>query len=210
MCGVLFAKSQGLTKSQFLSALMQMSYQGPDSPGNITQHETCWLGHNRLAILDLSPNGQQPFYSPDGRYSIVFNGEIYNYRELAHAYQIHMQSSCDTELLLKLYIQAGPSMLQHLNGMFAFVILDTQTGDIFAARDRLGIKPLYYYHNQDELIFSSEPAPILSLTHDYRIDEIGLRQYLKLRTFFNGRSLYQSIQMFPAGHYWQNSKLHQY
>ena len=82
MCGVLFAKSQGLTKSQFLSALMQMSYRGPDSPGNITQHETCWLGHNRLAILDLSPNGQQPFYSPDGRYSIVFNGEIYNYLQL--------------------------------------------------------------------------------------------------------------------------------
>ncbi len=205
MCGLLFTNLT-YSKEAFQGALASMSYRGPDVPCNYAEHGIFKLGHNRLSILDKDSHANQPFYSDDKRFVIVYNGEVYNYLELAKEYDIDLHTHCDTELVLKLYLKLGERCLNLLNGMFAFVILDLKTNEFFAARDRLGVKPLYVYQKGDAYIFSSEVAPILALTKDNKLDEIGIRQYKKLRTFFNGRTIYSNIKMFEAGCYFKNQK----
>ncbi len=210
MCGILFTNDRGIEKDNFIKALSLMEHRGPDVPLCYASYKQFKLGHNRLKIIDLDNRSNQPFYSRDGRYIMVYNGEIYNYKELAREHGIKMSTTGDTELLLSLYIKYGPKMLGWLNGMFSLVILDTATEDIFASRDRLGVKPLYYYESDSRTIFSSEISAIIDLTGKTEIDDIGLRQYKKLRIFFNGRTLYSSIKMFPAGHYLLNGKILKY
>ena len=200
MCGILFSTANTIDFNLFQSALNRMAYRGPDAAG-VLQHQNVLLGHRRLAIVDLDDRSNQPFVSNDGRYVIVFNGEIYNFKELARRYQFDLRTSSDTEVLLALYQLLGAKMLPELNGMFAFVIMDKVSGEWFAARDRLGVKPLYMAHHGQGLILSSEPAPILQLIGTRDFDPIGLRQYRKLRTFFNGRTIWSGISQFPAGHY---------
>ncbi|WP_293749403.1 asparagine synthase (glutamine-hydrolyzing) [uncultured Paraglaciecola sp.] len=210
MCGILFTQNTKVTNKQFRSALMKMAFRGPDANG-IAQHLGAWLGHTRLKIQDLDDQSNQPFYSDCSRYVIVFNGEIYNFKELKQKFNLLTRTSSDTEVLLKLYQLLGPDMLRQLNGMFALVIYDVQQCSIFAARDRLGIKPLFYSENASGLTFSSEPSAILALGQASDVwDEIGVRQYKKLRTFFNGHTIYRDISNFPAGHYWLDGKFVEY
>lgn len=210
MCGILFTNDSAIDEDTFLSALDLMRHRGPDAPRGYYAHENFKLGHNRLKVLDLEDRSNQPFWSADGRYVIVYNGEIYNYQELKKEHGILTRTNSDTEVLLELYVRYGPKMLELLNGMFAFVILDTQKNDVFAARDRLGIKPLYFSRTDDMIIFASEIAPLLKMTGKTEFDRVGLRQYLKLRTFFNGRTAYLGIEMFPAGHYMLAGKIKRY
>jgi len=210
MCGILFAKSTKIEPEQFRRALMLMEHRGPDSSRNICMFGDALLGHNRLSIIDLDSRSNQPFFSADKKFAITYNGEIYNYRDLIREYNIPMRTTSDTELLLELYIKMGPRFLEKLNGIFAFAIYDVETQEIFAARDRLGVKPLYMYCKDGTTIFSSEVNAILDLTHDQKIDDIGLRQYRKLRTFFNGRTIYSNVKMFPAGHYYEGQKIKEY
>jgi asparagine synthase (glutamine-hydrolysing) len=141
-------------------------HRGPDDEG-IFHNSNCVLGHRRLSIIDLSSAGHQPFFSNDGRYALVFNGEIYNYLELRKELQSHYACSfstkTDTEVLLKAYIQFGPDCLSRFNGMFAFAIYDNQERTLFLARDRVGIKPLYYINYNDALIFASEIKAFFAL-----------------------------------------------
>ncbi|WP_232795374.1 hypothetical protein [Paenibacillus sp. ICGEB2008] len=183
MCGILFS-NVAINKEAFLNSLNIMKHRGPTAPLCVYQHENFMLGHNRLSILDLDQRSDQPFFSDDGRYVIIFNGEIYNYKELASTYSIQMRTNSDTELLLKLYIQYGPQMLNWLNGMFSFIVLDVQHKSFFAARDRMGVKPLYYNKNGEEFIFSSEIAPLLPLVHNVSLDQAAVRQYKKNEMFF--------------------------
>lgn len=186
-----------------------MVYRGPDAEGFETSGE--WhLGHRRLSILDPSPRANQPFASRDGRYRIVYNGEIYNFRDCARRHGIELRTSCDTELLVELYGLRGPAMLEELNGMFAFVIVDRDSDEIFVARDRLGIKPLFWMEGAHGRLFSSEVAPLLALTGEDAFDERAIRQYRKLRTFFRGRTLYEAVKSFPPGHCWHDGRLHRY
>lgn len=128
--------------------------RGPDAPGRVYEYENYRLGHNRLSILDITENSNQPYLSDDKRYVLIYNGEIYNYKELASQYSIHLENNSDTELLLKLSLKIGfEQALEKFNGMFAYLILDKVERKIFVARDRLGIKPLYYYHKGEVLIF---------------------------------------------------------
>lgn len=210
MCGILFTNDPEIDQIHFLDALELMTHRGPDAPSGYQRIGPASLGHRRLKILDLDDRSNQPFFSADGRYVMVYNGEIYNYRELASQYGIQQRTSGDTELLIELYARMGPNMLPLLNGMFAFVILDTKLGEIFAARDRLGIKPLYWRRSQGIITLSSEIAPILALHGTPALDTLGVRQFRKLRTFFNGRTLYSGIEMFPAGHYLLSGKLIRY
>jgi asparagine synthase (glutamine-hydrolysing) len=207
MCGLLSSTDSGVTPAAFEHALGLMHHRGPDASG----HEICpggtQLGHTRLAILDLDERSNQPFHSDDGRYVMVYNGEIYNFRELARKHRLTLRTSGDTEVLMQLWMRLGSAALQELNGMFALVIHDTHTGQVFAARDRLGVKPLYYVQRGTDYTFSSEVAPLLELYPDQPLDELGIRQYTKLRTFFNGRTLYRDIQMFPAGHVLENGRV---
>ncbi len=203
MCGILFTNIESIGKSRFIESLNLMSYRGPDSQGYY-EHNKVKMGHNRLKILDLDDRSNQPFPSHCGRYLCIFNGEIYNYRELAKQHKIGLKTTSDTELLIELYVLHKEGMLTMLNGMFAFIIYDLLDNSYFVARDRLGIKPLYIYSSSAGIAISSEVNALLNFLLSNQIDEIGLRQFKKLRTFFDNRTLYKNVYMFPAGHYFQS------
>ena len=210
MCGILFTNDPNVNKKAFLDALHTMKHRGPDAPGGYVSYKDNQLGHNRLKIIDLNNRSNQPLKSKNKKYDIIFNVEIYNYDELAKKYKIEMITKSDTEVLLELYILLGPKMLQELNGMFSLVIYNNQTSEIFVARDRLGIKPLYFTQKHNFITLSSEISPIIQLYNFSEIDDIGIRQYKKLRAFFNGRTYLKNIQMFPAGHFMEKNKLQKY
>ena len=133
-------------------------HRGPDDAG-VFLSANYSLGHNRLSIIDLSQAGHQPMHGKDKRYTIVYNGEIYNFLDIRKeliAKGYVFVSDTDTEVILCAYEEWGSDCLEKFNGMFAFAILDNQTGRLFLARDRVGIKPLYYYHKEGVFIFSSE------------------------------------------------------
>ncbi|WP_217560475.1 asparagine synthase (glutamine-hydrolyzing) [Paenibacillus sp. GbtcB18] len=210
MCGVLFTDDPSVDKELFVNSLRLIEHRGPDKSLCYWEHTEMKMGHNRLSILDIDDRSNQPFQSEDGRYVMIYNGEIYNYLELAKQFDLLTRTSSDTEVLLQLYIRFGPNMLSMLNGMFALIILDTSTNQVFVARDRLGVKPLYYYRNRGNFTFSSEIAPILELHKLRKLDPIGIRQYKKMRTFFNDRTIYEDIRSFPAGCYMIDGKVTEY
>jgi len=209
MCGILVTSDPEVSEEKFRSSLELLHHRGPDATGYV-QSGGYRLGHKRLKILDLDDRSNQPFLSKDGRYLMVFNGEIYNFRDLAKKHSIERRTDSDTEVLVELYAKYGPGFLSMLNGMFALCILDTQTKSVFVARDRLGVKPLYMCQENGVLTLASEISPVISLTGRDKFDAVGLRQYLKLRTFFNGRTAYEGISLFPAGHYMLDGNLHRY
>jgi len=209
MCGLLYANDPAIDRDRFLAALEMMRHRGPDARGALAtgRHQ---LGLDRLKIVDLDDRSNQPFLSSDGRFAIVYNGEIYNHRELAAAHGIPLRTTSDTEVVVELYARLGPRCVALLEGMFALVIVDTLSGSWFAARDRLGVKPLYLRRAPGGAILASEIAPILALGGVPRFDEFALRQYRKLRTFFNGRTAYAGIEMFPAAHWMLDGRLTRY
>ncbi len=157
MCGIagIIGDYEG---AQLDAMLKSQHHRGPDATGKYLDAGFAALGHNRLAIIDLSPKSNQPFKDNSGRYVIVFNGEIYNYIELKAELQkqYDFKTESDTEVLLAAYITYGKSCLEKLNGMFAFAIWDKQEKKLFAARDRFGVKPFYYSIKNQILYFSSE------------------------------------------------------
>jgi asparagine synthase (glutamine-hydrolysing) len=209
VCGLFFSCNAKAGFDQLCALNAIMLHRGPDSTGHYHK-PPYFLGFNRLSILDLSADADQPFFSRSGKHVAVFNGEIYNYRELVKKHGLNMRTTGDTELLVELYERDGEKMLGELNGMFACVILNTETGALFAARDRLGVKPLYIYERDSVLAMASEIAPLVDLAGTSAIDEIGLRQYKKLRTFFGGHTLFKNITAFPAAHYCKDGKLVRY
>ncbi len=209
MCGILFSNIARLDDLTFNKVLGNMIHRGPDNLSS-EQYNEFFLGHVRLSIIDLDNRSNQPFLASDGETVLIFNGQIYNYLELASKFDLKLRTKSDTEVLVELYLKLGSEFLKHLNGMFSFVIFNTRTKEYFIARDRLGIKPLYYFDNGNEFVFSSEISPILDLIEDHSIDEIGFRQYIKLRTFFRGHTIYKNIKTFPAGHFMQKGKLYSY
>ncbi|MBK2255829.1 asparagine synthase (glutamine-hydrolyzing) [Francisella philomiragia] len=209
MCGLLFTNNPQVDLNKFRIALNQFYYRGPNY-SEVKKINSALLGHNRLSIQDLSLAGKQPFLSSSGRFIIVFNGEIYNFRELAITHNIALKTGCDTELLIELYEKQGKNMLQELNGMFAFVIYDLKKNRYFSARDRLGIKPLYFFENNGFITYSSEVNGLKSLFNIEEVNEWAIRQYKKVRMFFDGHTIYKNIRMFPAGHYDDNGDIKEY
>jgi len=159
-----------------------MAKRGPDARG-VLQDEHIALGHRRLSIIDISSAGAQPMSDPSGRYVIVFNGEFFNYRE--HRKEliskgVFFKSESDTEVLLQLYIREGISCLDKVNGFFSLAIYDRQEQTVMLARDRFGVKPLYYYSDGDKFIFASELKGILAFGIPKAIDQAALLAYLQL------------------------------
>jgi len=186
MCGILgLFNPAGIApeSAEFSSALDRLQRRGPDDVG-IWHDDFARLGHRRLAIVDPSPAGHQPMESSDRRYVIVFNGEIYNHRELrpALAPRDGWRSNSDTETLLEAYRRWGVDCLQKLNGMFAFAIWDRSERTLFLARDRMGIKPLYYSQRGGEFAFASRPGALTRLLDygDLEFNAESLRVYLEL------------------------------
>jgi asparagine synthase (glutamine-hydrolysing) len=134
-----------------------IEHRGPDDSGYYI-NQNIGLGHRRLSILDLTSSGHQPMFSQDGKYVIIYNGEIYNHNELREQYlqKINFRSTSDTETLLEGYAAYGESFINHLNGIFSLAIFNIETKHIFIARDQLGVKPLYYYNDENYFLFGSE------------------------------------------------------
>ena len=163
------------------------------------------LGHRRLAIVDLSPSGHQPMVSADGRFVIVFNGEIYNHLEVRRrlAPSGGWRTSSDTETLLESYRHWGVGCLEHLNGMFAFAIWDTAERRMFVARDRMGVKPLYYSWHDGTFAFASRPRALLPLlsSSGSEIDLDALRMYSELGYIPAPLSFYRGVHKLRPGHF---------
>ena len=207
MCGILGLfdpKGPPPTSRTFASALERLKLRGPDDSG-AWQDECVVLGHRRLAIVDLTPTGHQPMESSDARYVIVFNGEIYNHGELRPRLKLrgNWRGTSDTETLLEAYRTWGVECLQHINGMFAFAIWDRTERTLFVARDRMGVKPLYYFDRHGRFGFGSRPGALSMLLDDgaLAIDPEALRVYLELGFIPAPLSFQRDIRKLPAGHY---------
>jgi asparagine synthase (glutamine-hydrolysing) len=177
-------------------------HRGPDGDGHYTDG-SLGLGHRRLAIIDLSAAGHQPMATEDGRYVISYNGEIYNFAELrteleANGWLFH--SRTDTEVALKSFAAWGLKAIERFNGMFAFAIWDRIKRELLLARDRYGIKPLYYVWRGSRLVFASEVKAILAEgSYAAAMDPVGLAEYLTFQNFFTDRTLFRDVRLFPAG-----------
>lgn len=160
----------------------KIGHRGPDQSG-VYFNDNFSLGHTRLSIIDLSEKAKQPLFNEDKSLALVFNGEIYNFKELREGLERKGHSFCsrsDSEVILHLYEERGADCLDLLNGMFALAILDINKNELFLARDRLGIKPLYYYFDGDKFIFSSEIKAILEHSVKKEIDWDGFNHYFRL------------------------------
>ena len=180
-----------------------LPHRGPDHAGSYTFERGGFI-HTRLSIIAPSASSHQPFISPDKRYILTYNGEIYNFKQLRHTLSSDytFKTECDTEVVLAAYIKWKEHCLDHFNGMFAFAIYDTHTKQLFASRDRLGIKPLYYYHQDETFIFASEFKAIADspgFQKDLNLDAIN--HYLTLDYIPAPHTIDQKIKKLEAGHY---------
>ena len=181
-----------------------MTHRGPDSEG-YWSNSYIGFAHKRLSILDLSPLGHQPMESQDSRYIITFNGEIYNYREIKRELMqkgYRFKSTSDTEVLLYAYAEWKEACVIKLNGMFAFAIYDKQESLLFIARDRYGIKPLYYYQINNTFLFGSEFKTFLkhpSFKREVCIE--ALNEYFSFQNIFSDLTLFKGVKTLKAGHY---------
>ena len=179
-----------------------IAHRGPDGEGHYVDGDL-GLGHRRLAIIDLSEAGHQPMATEDGRYVIAYNGEVYNFSELrieleAIGHRFH--SRTDSEVVLKALAQWGDKALSRFNGMFAFALWDKRERRLMLARDRYGIKPLYYAWVGSTLLFGSEIKAILaSGLYRTHMDKEGLLEYLTFQNFFTDRTLFEGVRLLPAG-----------
>ncbi len=163
------------------------------------------LGHRRLSILDLSPLGHQPMCTPDRRYWIVYNGEIYNYRDIARDLESSGEtfaSRCDTEVILRAYALEGPAFLRRVNGMFALAIWDDREKTLFCARDRIGIKPFYYHLSDDLFVFASDIKTIIaSRLYEPRVDPEALYHCLTLGVAPRPTTCFDGVRALEQGHW---------
>lgn len=208
MCGLAAILSSGKSledrQSVISEMLARLVHRGPDDMGTWHVPNKALFGHRRLSIIDLD-HGRQPMQSGCGRYTLVFNGEIYNYLELRQTLVqqgIRFETFSDTEVLLKLLIQEGTDALSRLNGMFAFVLHDRDENRWVAARDPFGIKPLYYVELGEEIVFASEIKALLAHPDSPMLrDDVALQQYLSLQLCLDDRTLFSGIKKINPGHF---------
>tara|TARA_R100001369_G_scaffold954_4_gene3274 strand:+ start:149964 stop:151676 length:1713 start_codon:yes stop_codon:yes gene_type:complete len=204
MCGIAGIIASDLSRKDFLKMLELQSHRGPDNTGVYEDPGFAILGHNRLAIIDLSPSSNQPFLDPSERFILSFNGEIYNYLELKEElkFEYDFKTNSDTEVLLAAYLVYGKDCLIKLNGMFSFAIWDSLKKELFAARDRFGVKPFYYSLKDSQLTFASE---IKTLRSGLNIDTPSLKvwaNYFAYGTYGEpNETFFEDIFQLSAGHY---------
>ena len=207
MCGI--AGLINLNGDPVSPALIQgmtdaIAHRGPDGEGQWIEGNV-GIGHRRLAVIDLSPSGHQPMLSADGRWVLTFNGEIYNYRDLRvklEAAGFRFRSTSDTEVVLYALVHWGAQALTRFNGMFALGLWDRRNQTMLLARDRYGIKPLYYSQQGDVFAFASEQKAILAdRRFRARLDSAALLEYFTFQNLFTDRTLMEGIRLLKAGHY---------
>ncbi|MEQ9216718.1 MAG: asparagine synthase (glutamine-hydrolyzing) [Cyclobacteriaceae bacterium] len=175
--------------------------RGPDNQGSWFD-DVVGLGHRRLSVIDTSAEANQPMIDESGRYRIIFNGEIYNYKEIRKELAtkgVPFRTESDTEVLLQAYIHWGPACLKRLNGFFAFAIYDQEEEHLFISRDRLGIKPLLYYHDDDKVLFASEMKSILSYGVPRELNTTALHLYFQLTYIPAPLSIIKGVKKLKPG-----------
>lgn len=207
MCGIFglldfTASNASRSERRVNEGLQRIRHRGPDGVG-------CWvsedgriaLGHARLSVIDLE-TGTQPMHSDDGRYTIVYNGEVYNYIELREELsEEQFRTRSDTEVILKAYQRWGAECLSRLRGMFAFVIWDALEQRLFVARDRFGIKPLYWTISNGVFYFGSEAKSLLPFLEERAVCRAGLSDYFNFQFCLGDKTLLKGVWQLPAAHY---------
>ncbi|TDE01208.1 asparagine synthase (glutamine-hydrolyzing) [Flavobacterium sandaracinum] len=206
MCGIngiLHLQSQKKVDERLLIKMRDsLEHRGPDDKG-IFIEKNIGFGHRRLSILDVSSAGHQPFLSNDGRYVMTYNGEIYNFKEFYAELKnngFDIETTSDTEVLMKLFELHGLKMLYRLNGMFAFAIWDKLEKKLLVARDRMGVKPLYYSIYNETFYFASEQKALFTAGVPLKMAQEGLEEYIFNRFVAGENTLYQNVKKVLPGH----------
>lgn len=213
MCGIFGELGPGrqADAAAYSAISRTLAHRGPDDEG-IETGDAWLLGFRRLSILDLSPAGHQPMRTSDGRFALIFNGEIYNYRELRlelEAAGVRFRSHSDTEVLLHLLAMNGAQALARLNGMFAIAFLDLQQRTFLLARDRLGVKPLYWHASLGRVRFASELKALLAWPGASRsLDRTAVAEFLSLGYLTNGTCVFEGYNKLAPGHFAEGSLDH--
>jgi asparagine synthase (glutamine-hydrolysing) len=201
IAGIIYFNNQQPNPSIVKQMTEAMAHRGPDATGLFSDDQVV-LGQRRLSILDLSDAANQPFADAGNRYQMVYNGEIYNYAEVKQYIKDHrFRTSGDTEVLIEAYARKGLDCIHWIKGMFAFAIWDTKEKSLCIVRDRMGVKPLYYYQNNEFLIFASECRAILATgLVPAAINEQAVVDYLSYQSVYAPLSIIEGIQQLEAGH----------
>ncbi len=206
MCGIngmLHLQSQKKIDERLLVKMRDsLEHRGPDDKGLFIENNI-GLGHRRLSILDVSLAGHQPFLSEDGRYALIYNGEIYNFKEFYPELKSNgfdIRTTSDTEVLMKLFQLHGLKMLNRLNGMFAFAIWDKLEKKLTVVRDRMGVKPLYYSFYNETFYFASEQKALFTAGVPLKMAQDGLEEYIFNRFVAGENTLYQNVKKVLPGH----------
>lgn len=207
MCGICGFFTQKPVSDETLKSMTNfLAHRGPDDAGTeilyTSSHYCLGFGHRRLSILDLSQQGHQPMHSADQSIHIVYNGEIYNFRELRKEIDYPFVSQCDTEVLIAAYQKWGVDCLKHLNGMFAFALYDKKKDLLFIARDRIGKKPLYYYQRANDFVFASELKSIMAFPRfEKQIRHDILSRFLYQGYIAAPDTIFEHTYKLQPGHY---------
>lgn len=210
MCGILgfYQRDSLLDEHYFKSCLDMMNFRGPDDSGVEMLTENLAFGQRRLSIIDLSSKGHQPMFSQNGAYAIIFNGEIYNFKNLKNQLEDlghKFFSDSDTEVILLGYIEWGLlTLLKRLKGMFSFVIYDKSKAQLLGARDRFGMKPFYYFHSDNKFGFSSSLKSLRDLTNESStINNEAIIDYFNYGHIPNPLTIWENYRKLPPSHYFQ-------
>lgn len=207
MCGIsgYFSSSQQITAQDLRLMNGAMAHRGPDADGfYFNDSQTVGLGHRRLSIIDLSAAANQPMQSHCGRYWMVFNGEVYNFQQIAIELNIQPRTGSDTEIILEAFAIRGKECVHLLNGMFAIVIYDTKENALHFFRDRLGVKPLYYFFEKGNFCFGSELKSLLqcaTVKQALTINKNSVYTFLNAGYIPGPHTVYEQIKKFPSGSY---------
>ena len=205
MCGingVYRFSGQSYSKDKIAVMNQTIAHRGPNAEGSFID-DFVQLGHRRLSIIDTEDRSNQPFKSNDGRYVLIFNGEVYNYKALRQNIpEYQFKTDSDTEVVMAAFIKWGEQCVKYFNGMFAFAIWDTVNKSMFIARDRLGIKPLYYYLDDEQIVFSSSVKAILaSELVNRKLNNNGVVDYLRFQTVHAPYTMIQDVYSLMPGQY---------
>ncbi|MCX2837458.1 asparagine synthase (glutamine-hydrolyzing) [Salinimicrobium sp. MT39] len=203
MCGIAGIIGPNPSEAELQKMLQAQHHRGPDHTGTYFDPGFAAIGHNRLSIIDLSPDANEPFIDNSGRYYLSFNGEIYNYKELKEELKPHynFKTSSDTEVLLAAFIYWGKECLNRFNGMFSFAIWDCREKKLFAARDRFGVKPFYYSEADKNLYFSSEIKTLKNVIFDTPPNLKVWANYFSYGSYgMPEEAFYSNIKQLPGGY----------
>lgn len=205
IAGIVSSSEQEVELGRLQSAAMAIRHRGPDNLG-VHRAPHVGLAHTRLSIVDLSEGANQPFHSPSRSHTVVFNGEIYNYRELRAELErkgVSFRTNSDTEVVVHAFVEWGTDCFKRFNGIFAIGIWDSLNRRLVLARDRLGVKPLYIFKSDTELLFASEPKSIMAAHSEMSrsIDLSSLHEFLYFGTVLGGKTLFREIRQLQPGSY---------